>query len=115
MTCPVCFYPNLPYPPRDYNICPCCGTEFGNDDALRSHEELRERWILAGANWFFGAEPEHWNPWIQLIRAGLGTYVQGQFPTVNFQADATIARAVGGGVLQVPYPDRNIPQLTFAG
>jgi len=31
--CPVCFFDELPYPPRDYHICPCCGTEFGNDDA----------------------------------------------------------------------------------
>jgi len=28
MTCPICAYKNLSYPPRDYNICPCCSTEL---------------------------------------------------------------------------------------
>jgi hypothetical protein len=64
-------YPNLAYPPRDYHICPCCGTEFGNDDAEFSHDQLREMWISGGARWFFGRAPEHWNPWIQLLNSGL--------------------------------------------
>ena len=51
MICPVCLYANLPYPPNDYNICPCCGTEFGNDDAFQTHEELRWQWIDSGARW----------------------------------------------------------------
>src|SRR5690348_2975460 len=68
--CPVCMYPALPYPPRDYHICPCCSTEFGNDDAEHSHQQLREMWIAGGANWFFGRAPEGWNPWFQLIRGG---------------------------------------------
>jgi hypothetical protein len=69
-TCPVCLYGSLPYPPRDYHICPCCGTEFGNDDARFTHEQLREAWIAGGARWFFGRPPEHWNPWVQLLVAG---------------------------------------------
>ena len=64
-------YPKMPYPPRDYHICPCCGTEFGNDDADRSHEELREEWLSAGARWFFGNPPQHWNPLQQLLNAGM--------------------------------------------
>ena len=68
--CPTCFFDNLPYPPADYHICPCCGTEFGNDDAEYSHEQLREMWVAGGANWFFGRPPEHWNPWVQLIQNG---------------------------------------------
>lgn len=71
MTCPVCLYPNLPYPPRDYHICPCCGTEFGNDDAEYSHDQLREMWIAGGARWFFARAPEEWNPWVQLMIAGI--------------------------------------------
>ena len=63
-------YPDLPYPPRDYHICPCCGTEFGNDDAEFSHEQLREMWVAGGANWFFGRAPDRWNPWLQLLVAG---------------------------------------------
>ena len=68
--CPVCMFPKLPYPPRDYHICPCCGTEFGNDDAEFSHDQLREMWIAAGPYWFFGRPPDHWNPWMQLIEGG---------------------------------------------
>src|SRR5712692_7791736 len=68
--CPVCMYGRLPYPPRDYHICPCCGTEFGNDDAEFTHEQLREMWVAGGAHWFFGRPPEGWNPWMQLIEGG---------------------------------------------
>ena len=75
-TCPVCLFGNLPYPARDYHICPCCGTEFGNDDARFTHEQLREAWIAGGARWFFGRPPERWNPWIQLVNhGGLPTYL----------------------------------------
>jgi hypothetical protein len=68
--CPVCLYSRLPYPPRDYHICPCCGTEFGNDDVDFSHDQLREMWVAGGANWFFGRPPDYWNPWVQLLEAG---------------------------------------------
>jgi hypothetical protein len=68
--CPVCFYEKLPYPPSDYHICPCCGTEFGNDDAEFSHDQLREMWIAGGANWFFGRAPKDWSPSLQLQKHG---------------------------------------------
>jgi hypothetical protein len=68
--CPVCFFDELPYPPRDYHICPCCGTEFGNDDAEVSDSRLREIWITQGAKWFFGKPPEGWSPWHQLAESG---------------------------------------------
>lgn len=67
MICPVCAYKNLPYPPEDYNICPCCGTEFGNDDAQFTHEQLQRQWIAAGSPWFFGNPPPNWNAWNQLL------------------------------------------------
>ncbi len=38
-TCPVCYYTGMQDPPTDYNICVCCGTEFGNDDELCSHAD----------------------------------------------------------------------------
>lgn len=69
--CPVCGF-DMSYPAAEYNICPCCGTEFGNDDALSTHEELRARWIGSGAPWFFRAPPPTWNPWQQLFQAGMG-------------------------------------------
>lgn len=69
-TCPVCLFVDLPYPPKDYHICPCCGTEFGNDDAEFSHEQLRGMWVASRAPWFFGRPPAAWNPWVQLIDGG---------------------------------------------
>jgi hypothetical protein len=71
MRCPVCAYPDMPYPPADYNICPCCGTEFGNDDAFLSVDQLRAQWLANGAVWFFGNPPLGWNPYLQLIKGNL--------------------------------------------
>lgn len=68
--CPVCAYADLPYPPKDYHICPCCGTEFGNDDSRFTHAQLREMWVAGGARWFFGNPPQAWNPQLQLIEGG---------------------------------------------
>lgn len=71
--CKVCAYSQMPHPPRDYNICPCCGTEYGLDDAFESHGELRDEWLLAGGPWFSQVEPylqpANWNPWNQLDAA----------------------------------------------
>lgn len=52
-TCPVCFYDKMSYPPKDYSICMRCGTEFGNDDEFKSHEELRQDWEDAGKPFFY--------------------------------------------------------------
>jgi len=67
-TCPVCLYGKLTHPPRDYTICPCCGTEFEADDFDFTHAELRERWVASGASWFSSAilPPEGWDPFVQL-------------------------------------------------
>lgn len=71
-TCPVCGY-GMPYAPEDNNICSSCGTEFGYDDVRRSHSEIARKWIASGAKWFssYVARPAHWNPWEQMIGAGL--------------------------------------------
>jgi hypothetical protein len=71
-TCPVCYFYKLAEEPKDYNICECCGTEFGNDDCDLSHEELRNAWIDSGARWFFREPPPLWNPWTQLLMANVG-------------------------------------------
>ena len=55
--CPVCDY-RLSFAPEDYRICPCCGTEFGNDDRYATHEELRVEWIARGTPWFSSATPK---------------------------------------------------------
>lgn len=65
-TCPVCCYAGMTDPPEDYNICECCGTEFGNDDEIKSHHQLRVAWVTAGSPWFYGIPPMNWDPHIQL-------------------------------------------------
>lgn len=68
-TCLVCGYPDMNNPPADYEICPCCGTEFGLDDQFYTHKELREKWIGNGCMWFDDSMPEpvDYNPKKQLI------------------------------------------------
>ena len=72
-SCPVCAYRQLPEPPNNFSICPCCGTEFGLDDAKRSHAQLRTEWVASGAQWFSKARRSQpgWNPWLQLIEGGM--------------------------------------------
>lgn len=84
-TCPVCYYDKMPDPAAEYNICPCCGTEFGNDDENTTHSELRARWISRGARWFFRQPPPRWNPWAQLNDAyvSLPYHVEVSFPNIG--------------------------------
>ncbi len=64
----------MPEPPYgsdgrpSYAICRCCGTEFGYDDASKTHAELRERWVRGGMRWWSKAQapPEDWSPSAQL-------------------------------------------------
>ena len=68
-TCPVCGYNQLRYPPRNENICPSCYTEFGYDDATKTHDELRAEWLANGAHWEgmnVMPPPAGWNPFTQL-------------------------------------------------
>ena len=69
-TCPVCFYSELTEPSSDWNICPCCATEFENDDSNTSHAELRQRWLVAGAPWFSRAEQPStdWQQYLEKLR-----------------------------------------------
>ncbi|MFA5795515.1 MAG: hypothetical protein WC980_10680 [Candidatus Brocadiia bacterium] len=73
--CSVCGYPDLGEPPYDkyecarFDICPCCGFEFGYDDydQTKSKEEkfkeYREKWISKDAPWFSKVKekPIDWN------------------------------------------------------
>lgn len=47
----------------NYEICPCCGVEFGNEDyTMESTIEYRKQWLANGAKWFtFKEKPENWN------------------------------------------------------
>lgn len=74
--CPVCGFNGLMEAPRtpsgggSYEICPCCGYQFGVDDDDRrvSHAAHRERWIAGGMQWWSRGipAPAHWNPRQQL-------------------------------------------------
>jgi hypothetical protein len=71
-TCPICGYERLAGEPTNHSICPCCGTEFDYDDAVKSHAQLRSEWIARGARWFSVATqpPAGWDWLDQLYRAG---------------------------------------------
>lgn len=70
--CPVCGY-GMSEPPRDYNICPSCGTEFGVNDVNSSIPELRAEWLQTGPKWWSTTDPrpENWNPFTQLANVVL--------------------------------------------
>lgn len=52
-TCPVCDYKELDEPPfHSHEICPQCGTQFGYDDNMLTHEQLRLAWIADGSKFW---------------------------------------------------------------
>lgn len=90
-TCPVCGYPKLENIPwtedlrPSWDICPSCGTHFGNNDFGTSLEEvynrhitLRKEWIKNGMKWGWSMKlnravesvsyprPSNWDPIQQL-------------------------------------------------
>jgi len=82
--CPVCgfglwFEPWRAGSPAD-EICPCCGIQFGYDDAAGGREEARpdvyrrwrEDWVRSGMPWRGAGEPPptDWDPRAQLRRIG---------------------------------------------
>jgi len=71
-SCPVCGY-EMEAPPKDYRICPSCGTEFGLHDVNASIGELRDAWFSTGPEWWSKttAKPENWNPITQMADAGI--------------------------------------------
>lgn len=99
-TCPCCgyfglsapAYADLPAPPwsdlgsppysqaygfPSYEVCPCCGFEFGNDDepgtaAGATFAAYLREWIVAGCNWFDAEKrPSRWSLDFQLTAAGI--------------------------------------------
>lgn len=51
-----------------YEHCPCCGVEFGYQDATpEGAKNFREAWLAAGAKWDDPVKkPPEWNPTGQL-------------------------------------------------
>jgi hypothetical protein len=80
--CPICGFPDVDaYDEHGYatfEICPCCGIEFGYEDAAPSHSgrrarwiELRAQWIAGGKRWWSERErerPPGWDADAQLTR-----------------------------------------------
>lgn len=99
-TCPICGYGgDLEFRPRDYQICGCCGNEFGFDDRVLSHEQLRSMWIQKGCPWFDPEEirPIGWNAYDQLQSArliapqtALGTSTRGTFGQLPLQGNQSV-------------------------
>ncbi|MCW5558721.1 MAG: hypothetical protein KIT22_12950 [Verrucomicrobiae bacterium] len=77
--CLACGYPGLTENPRpksgggSFEICPCCGYQFGVDDDDRgvTPSEHRQRWVATGAPWFSRATrpPPRWSARVQLEKA----------------------------------------------
>lgn len=94
--CPICGYA-MAEPPRDYNICPSCGTEFGLHDQNTSVEELRQAWLRTGPKWWSATEsqPENWNPIQQLAKM---LFSQAKIPVYwnDYQLGSTIVQVAAG-------------------
>lgn len=111
--CPVCAFTEMPYAPVPYNICPCCGTEFGVDDRFQSIPELRQAWIKADMPWFDDiiSHDIDWSPSLQLIRGG---YLSDLVAPVGF-VTKTETRTVQ--VVNRPYvsPRSDLSSVTLMG
>lgn len=78
-TCPVCGFDGLDAAPYNedgqgsFEICPCCGFEYGFDDYSEgvTHADYRERWMAGGREWFDGDQkPDGWDLRAQLKNIG---------------------------------------------
>ncbi|MEG0362168.1 MAG: hypothetical protein RR602_11090 [Longicatena sp.] len=68
--CPVCGFDKLTEPPYNkfsnpsFEICGCCGFQFGYDDMSegKSYEEYRNSWIENNYEWFSeDRKPQNWD------------------------------------------------------
>ncbi len=77
--CPACGFTGLSEEPYSasgggsYEICDCCGFEYGytDDDQGFTFESWRQKWIEAGMPWGwnkYGPAPAGWDPEAQLAR-----------------------------------------------
>lgn len=59
-----------------FNICDCCGVEFGYEDARpETAVEFKEIWLAKGARWFNKTtRPADWGLSVQLERIGIGRH-----------------------------------------
>jgi hypothetical protein len=73
--CPVCGFLGLKEPAFNqqnipsYEICPCCGFEFGFDgnNNQETFAAFRKRWLEKGGQWFMESlKPKDWDMQKQL-------------------------------------------------
>lgn len=79
--CPICGFGGLDKPVEtkgvpSFDICPCCGFEFGFHDGVRgeTYEKWRMRWIQDGMKFRKGhiiPPPVDWDPRRQLASIGI--------------------------------------------
>lgn len=112
-TCPVCAYDGLEEPPAYFTICPSCGTEFGYQDLIRGHDELREAWIADGPVWRSAviAAPPQWNGMEQLRRGGLIDYSNVGMGTQTELAVVEIGRH--STILNIPTGSARIDTIEY--
>lgn len=57
-----------------YEICPCCGVEFGNEDyTLQSVRNYRTKWLENSAKWFEPRQkPNYWDLEEQMKKVPMG-------------------------------------------
>jgi hypothetical protein len=86
--CRVCGY-EMEEGPRDYNICPSCGTEFGIHDVNSSIDNLRTGWLATGPRWYSPVIPEPlgWRPIPQLSKLFLNPIPFGWTPAITARPD----------------------------
>lgn len=95
--CPVCGFGGLSEPPENFVICPSCGTEFGYTDFMRTHDELRRRWIDGGLKWHSRVipEPPNWErrKYAQLKNIGIDIQVNIGIPDER-ESEVTVVKYV---------------------
>lgn len=121
--CPVCGYDQLSEAPDDYNICPCCWTEFGVSDIEHSFRELQAEWIQSGFRWHSRVvtQPANWDPIKQLERVRIPVPVSESATTIVVSLPATtrvipIGRPSGGlwAIRPVRVESRGTASIGFA-
>jgi len=99
-TCPVCGYDELPYPPEDWMICPCCNTMFEYSEVTRGFDALRRNWIETGAKWGTNdvPRPTYWSPISQLQNIGYDVTDVDRVAIARAQGETSFAPIIFNGV-----------------
>ncbi len=105
-TCPDCGYDSMPYPPKDYNICPKCMVEFGNDDRKSKMLEQRAERPQLSAELVRVVLAQHWLAGIHCHHATTPDDSTYDWATcacseVNLSHKGTVGEAVGSWIEHV--------------